>query len=112
MPVFPQLLRTVKWASVFHQAVCSAGDGCSSPGGKCLRLFQSLNLTPNTFLKLIFFHHPMEIRKEEGKMLKKRTGNIIAVLFSMISRLLLAKLAYFHWVATMCIFGKLFIHGR
>lgn len=54
----------------------------------------------------------MEIQKDEGKMLKKRTGNIIAVLFSMISRLLLAKLAYFHWVATMCIFGKLFIHGR
>lgn len=43
----------------------------------------------------------MEIQKEEGKLLKKMTDNVITVLFRMTFRLLLAKLAHFHWVATM-----------
>lgn len=53
----------------------------------------------------------MEIQKEEGKLLKKTTG-IITVLFRMTSRLLLAKLEHFHWVATMCVTGKHFIQGK
>lgn len=53
----------------------------------------------------------MDTQKEEVKLLKKTTV-IITVLFRMTSRLLLAKLEHFHWVATMCIFGKLFIQGK
>lgn len=53
----------------------------------------------------------MEMQKEEGKLLKKTTG-VITVLFSMTSRLLLARLEHFHWVATMCVFGKLFIQWK
>lgn len=46
----------------------------------------------------------MEIQKEEGKLLKKMTGNIIRVTF----RLLLGKLVHFHCMAIMRVFGKLF----
>ena len=54
----------------------------------------------------------MEIQKEEGKLLKKMTGVVITVLFRMTSRLLPARLEHFHWVATMCVFGKLFIQCK
>lgn len=54
----------------------------------------------------------MELQKEEEKLLKKMTGNVITVLFRLTSRLLLAKLAHFLWVATMCISGKLFIQWK
>lgn len=53
----------------------------------------------------------MEIQKEEGKLLKKTTG-VIIVLFRMTSRLPLAKLEHFHWVATMRVTGKLFIQRK
>lgn len=53
----------------------------------------------------------MEIQKEEGKLLKKTTG-VITILFRMTSRLLLAQLEHFHWVATMFVTGKLFIQWK
>lgn len=53
----------------------------------------------------------MKIQRKKEKLLKKTTG-IITVLFRMTSRLLLAKLEHFHWVATMCIFGKFFIQEK
>lgn len=52
----------------------------------------------------------MEIQKKEGKLLKKMTGKVITVFSRMTPRF--AKLAYFHWVATMCIFIKLFIQWK
>ena len=57
-------------------------------------------------------HDLMEIQKKEGKLLKKMTGKVITVFSRMTPRFLLAKLAYFHWVATMCIFIKLFIQWK
>lgn len=52
------------------------------------------------------------IQKKEGKLLKKMTGKVITVFSRMTPRFVLTKLAYFHWVATMCIFIKLFIQWK